>query len=213
MPSTPAPWICRVWKRSSRRVRSRSSPVPPGMPSMPVCGRVVTPNRVLSGATITTKSPFSWPTDRRGLELLLACPAPPALLQLDRAAAGPSDHLWRELQCGRSRADPLLAEPLAQPSVARDPLPTFTFDAGYDAVQLSLTLEHLPVRLVVRLRAGRCFYANPTAQPQTRRPRRHGAKFVPTTSERWIFLSMMRLMLKRLAHAHVQRAFHYRHVA
>ena len=41
-----------------------------------------------------------------------------------------------------------------------------------------------PVCLLVRLRAGRCFYADPTSQPQTVRPRRHGAKFVcddPTT--------------------------------
>src|SRR5260221_6914 len=41
-----------------------------------------------------------------------------------------------------------------------------------------------PVRRLVRLRAGRCFYADPTTQPKTGRPRRHGAKFVcddPTT--------------------------------
>jgi hypothetical protein len=40
---------------------------------------------------------------------------------------------------------------------ARTPL--FTFDAGYDAVQLSWALAQLPVCLLVRLRAGRCFYA------------------------------------------------------
>jgi DDE superfamily endonuclease len=63
-------------------------------------------------------------------------------------------------------------------------LPIFTFDAGYDPVQLSLALNDLPVCLLVRLRAGRCFYADPTSQPPTGRPRRHGAKFVcddPTT--------------------------------
>ncbi len=63
-------------------------------------------------------------------------------------------------------------------------VPIFTFDAGYDAVQLSLALADLPVDLLVRLRAGRCFYADPTAQPHTGRPRRHGVKFVcadPTT--------------------------------
>ena len=63
-------------------------------------------------------------------------------------------------------------------------LPIFTFDAGYDTVQLSLALADAPVGLLVRLRAGRCFYADPTAQPTTGRPRRHGAKFVcadPTT--------------------------------
>ncbi len=64
------------------------------------------------------------------------------------------------------------------------PRPIFSFDAGYDAVQLSLALADAPVSLLVRLRAGRCFYAEPTAQPKTGRPRRHGAKFVcadPTT--------------------------------
>jgi hypothetical protein len=33
------------------------------------------------------------------------------------------------------------------------------------------------------------------------------------TSEAWVYLSMMRLMLKHLAHESVQPAFHYRHVA
>jgi hypothetical protein len=63
-------------------------------------------------------------------------------------------------------------------------LPVFTFDAGYDPVQLRLALDDLPVRLLVRLRVGRCFYADPTSQPATGRPRRHGAKFScadPTT--------------------------------
>ncbi|HEX6817098.1 MAG TPA: NF041680 family putative transposase [Ktedonobacterales bacterium] len=71
-------------------------------------------------------------------------------------------------------------------------VPIFTFDAGYDAVQLSLALAHLPVGLLVRLRAGRCFYADPTTQPATGRPRRHGAKFVcdepatwPVPTDRW----------------------------
>ena len=45
--------------------------------------------------------------------------------------------------------------------------PIFTFDAGYDPIQLSLALADQPVGLLVRLRAGRCFYADPTSQPQT----------------------------------------------
>jgi hypothetical protein len=70
--------------------------------------------------------------------------------------------------------------------------PTFTFDAGYDPVQLSPALADQSVCLLVRLRAGRCFYADPTSQPPTGRPRRHGAKFVcddpttwPTPSATW----------------------------
>jgi putative transposase len=38
-------------------------------------------------------------------------------------------------------------------------------------------------------------------------------EFLTTTSEAWIYLSMIRLMLKRLAHEPVQPAFHYRRVA
>jgi hypothetical protein len=70
--------------------------------------------------------------------------------------------------------------------------PIFTFDAGYDPVQLSLALAGQPICLLIRLRAGRCFYADPTSQPLTGRPRRHGEKFVcddpktwPTPSASW----------------------------
>jgi putative transposase len=38
-------------------------------------------------------------------------------------------------------------------------------------------------------------------------------EFLTTTSEAWIYLSMLRLMLNRLAHEPVQPAFHYRRVA
>jgi hypothetical protein len=61
----------------------------------------------------------------------------------------------------------------------------FSIDAGYDPVQLSLALADLPVGLLVRLRAGRCFYADPTSQPPTGRPRRHGAKFVCDNPATW----------------------------
>lgn len=38
-------------------------------------------------------------------------------------------------------------------------------------------------------------------------------EFLPATSEAWIYLRMVRLMLKRLAHEQVQPAFHYRRIA
>jgi hypothetical protein len=38
-------------------------------------------------------------------------------------------------------------------------------------------------------------------------------ELLPATSEAWIYLSMIRLMLKRLAHEQVQPAFQYRRVA
>jgi hypothetical protein len=79
----------------------------------------------------------------------------------------------------------------APPAAGASP-PIFSFDAGYDSVQLSLALADEPACLLVRLRAGRCFYTEPTNQPSTGRPRRHGAKFVcndPTTwpapTDRW----------------------------
>src|SRR5262249_44929485 len=38
-------------------------------------------------------------------------------------------------------------------------------------------------------------------------------EFLTATSETWVYLSMVRRMLKRLAHEQVQPAFHYRRVA
>ncbi len=38
-------------------------------------------------------------------------------------------------------------------------------------------------------------------------------EYLPATSEAWVYLSMVRLMLKRLAREQVQPAFHYRRVA
>jgi hypothetical protein len=38
-------------------------------------------------------------------------------------------------------------------------------------------------------------------------------EFLTATSEAWVYLSMVRLMFKRLAHEQVQPPFHYRRVA
>jgi DDE superfamily endonuclease len=58
-------------------------------------------------------------------------------------------------------------------------VPLFVFDGGYDSAQLSLDLADVPAAVLVRLRADRCFYADPPPRPagSTGRPRRHGAKF------------------------------------
>jgi PAS domain-containing protein len=61
----------------------------------------------------------------------------------------------------------------------------FVFDAGYDPVQLTQALGDAHVAILVRLRTGRCFYADPTAQPRTGRPRRHGHKFACDTPQTW----------------------------
>ena len=60
------------------------------------------------------------------------------------------------------------------------PVPLFVFDGGYDSAQLTLDLAQERVAVLVRLRADRCFYADPppaARSPQGGRPRRHGAKF------------------------------------
>jgi hypothetical protein len=72
-----------------------------------------------------------------------------------------------------------------QPFSAATPL--FVFDAGYDSARLTQALAKTPVALLVRLRADRCFYADPPPampSPKGGRPRKHGAKFAckdPTT--------------------------------
>jgi hypothetical protein len=66
--------------------------------------------------------------------------------------------------------------------------PLFVFDAGYDSAQLTQGLEEVPVAVLVRLRADRCFYADPppaTPSPQGGRPRMHGAKFVCKAPATW----------------------------
>jgi hypothetical protein len=65
--------------------------------------------------------------------------------------------------------------------------PLFVFDAGYDSAHLTQALAETPVAILVRLRADRCFYADPPPampSPKGGRPRKHGAKFAckdPTT--------------------------------
>jgi hypothetical protein len=56
-------------------------------------------------------------------------------------------------------------------------IPLFVFDAGYDPVRLQQGLEGRRCQILVRLRAGRCFYADPSGPPApTGRSRRHGRK-------------------------------------
>jgi hypothetical protein len=67
-------------------------------------------------------------------------------------------------------------------------VPLFVFDAGYNSVQLTQGLADLPVAVLVRLRSGRCFYADPPVavpSPLGGRPRKHGAKFDCSDSTTW----------------------------
>jgi hypothetical protein len=67
---------------------------------------------------------------------------------------------------------------------ATAPPATFVFDAGYDPVQLG---QDLPanVAILVRLRSGRCFYADPPPPKATGRPSRHGDKLVCADPATW----------------------------
>ncbi len=82
--------------------------------------------------------------------------------------------------------------------VARRPadgrLPLFVFVAGYDPLQLApalgLSRGLTPAALLVRVRSGRCFYADPPpyagkASGRGGRPRRHGAKFTCDRPPTW----------------------------
>ena len=66
--------------------------------------------------------------------------------------------------------------------------PLFVFDAGYDPLKLHQGLEGCPCQILVRLRAGRRFYADPSlAGPpaHTGRPRRHGPKMKCKDPSTW----------------------------
>ena len=66
--------------------------------------------------------------------------------------------------------------------------PLFVFDAGYDSAQLTQGLAGARAAVLVRLRADRCFYADPppaSPSPQGGRPRRHGAKFACADPATW----------------------------
>ncbi len=66
--------------------------------------------------------------------------------------------------------------------------PLFVFDAGYDPVKVQQGLEGTPCQILVRLRAGRRFFADPSlAGPPapTGRPRRHGPKMKCKDPSTW----------------------------
>src|SRR5215207_4112614 len=56
---------------------------------------------------------------------------------------------------------------------AQADVPVFAFDAGYDSLQLADELGDTPAAILVRLRRGRCFYADPPRPQGIGRPRRH----------------------------------------
>jgi DDE superfamily endonuclease len=70
----------------------------------------------------------------------------------------------------------------------QEAIPLFVFDAGYDPVQVQQGLAGSRAAILVQLRAGRCFYADPSlAGPPARtgRPRRHGPKMDTKDPSTW----------------------------
>jgi hypothetical protein len=66
--------------------------------------------------------------------------------------------------------------------------PLFVFDAGYDPVKVQQGLEGIPCQILVRLRAGRRFYGDPSLggpPASTGRPRRHGPKMKCNDPSTW----------------------------
>jgi len=67
-------------------------------------------------------------------------------------------------------------------------VPLFVFDAGYDPVKVQRGLEGSPCQILVRLRAGRRFYGDPSlSDPPAHvgRPRRHGPKMKCSDPVSW----------------------------
>jgi len=67
-------------------------------------------------------------------------------------------------------------------------VPLFVFDAGYDPVKLQQGLEGSVCQILVRLRVGRCFHADPSlSEPPANpgRPRRHGPKMKCSEPDTW----------------------------
>ena len=87
------------------------------------------------------------------------------------------------------------AEQIRDLAARRDigaPVPLCVFDAGYDPEALARELGDLDggrVAVLVRLRSGRCFYADVAAPPADARPigrpRRHGRKFACDDEATW----------------------------
>jgi hypothetical protein len=163
------------------------------MPSMRASGHAAMPRRAANGGIIripigTRMANRLWPVGTTPGWRNCPAAAPAGLLPCACAGCGrvrPGENLnlvaaeqirsWLDQQ---RRQTPLASGP----TTGR---PIFTCDAGYDSVQLSLALADQPIGLLVRLRAGRCFYAEPTTQPKTGRPRRHGAKFICDDPTSW----------------------------
>jgi hypothetical protein len=149
---------------------------------MPASGRAAMPKPVLTGAStiITLGSPTGSRSSPDG--------TPPGLPRSPpRCSSWTAPLRVRRIQPGEN-INQVAAEQVRSLLCQREankPRPIFTFDAGYEPVHLGVALAGLDVSILVRLRSGRCFYADPPAGPTGGRPRRHGTKFVCDDPPTW----------------------------
>jgi DDE superfamily endonuclease len=81
-----------------------------------------------------------------------------------------------------------IEELLGRSAMEEDLVPLFVFDAGYDPVKVHQGFGNARAQILVRLRAGRCFYADPSLcgpPASTGRPRRHGPKMKCADPSTW----------------------------
>ncbi len=170
--------------RCSPGTRSTAN-APACTPSTAACGRAVTPRPAPSGGTTTTRratrrvSPSSQGGSYQWVaQLGFARDSWTAPVDVRRVH--PSENC-NSVAAGQIRA-----------LLAREPdsgvVWLFVFDAGYDPVQLGQGLEDTVAAVLVRLRSGRCFYADPVqVEPSSKggRPRKHGAKFNCADESSW----------------------------
>jgi hypothetical protein len=173
-----------TWWQSSRWRRT-----PPGMRSMGASGHAVMPKRAAlrgsyhhhsrhsHGQPIVAGWNYSWL-----VHIPERCSSWTAPLRVRRMTPGETSN--------QGAAEQIRS--FLRQRGARQPRPTFTFDAGYDPVQVGVALAGEDMGALVRLRSGRCFYADPPKEPTGGRPRRQGTKLVcddpttwPTPSDEW----------------------------
>ncbi len=133
-------------------------------------------SRQSAGQPIVTGWSYSWLA-----QLSLTHDSWTAPLDVQRVPAGGDAHAVAAAQ---------IAELVEQRSVDA-PVPLCVFDAGYDPVTLARELAEVDgeqVAVLVRLRSGRCFYADPPPPapgPKVGRPRQHGQKFACADAGTW----------------------------
>jgi hypothetical protein len=141
----------------------------------PERGHYFSSSRQSAGKPIVTGWSYAWLA-----QLSFAHDSRTAPLDVQRVPAGGDAHAVAAAQIWE----------LVEHRPAAGPVPLCVFAAGYDPETLARELVELDgerVAVLVRLRSGRCFYADPPppASPKVGRPQRHGQKFACADEPTW----------------------------